>query len=495
MTSENDLAGATKRAMEESPSKQVFAEKAAIDGFRHIEVQIVGDGTGNAEHLWERECSIQRRYQKVVEQAPSTIKDRHFVAKIIDAALRMARKIRYLSLGTFEFLANPSTLDFFFLEVNPRLQVEHTITESISLIDIVKIQLEIAQGASLASISLGHVQRNPEVPPPLNSIQLRITAENVRNDWSLSIGKIQSFHMPSGNGVRVDTNLVSGHSNIISADFDSLIAKIIVTATTWDDAIRKARRALEDTQIDGVKTNLNILRAIASSKDFANGQCDTRWLEWNLPSLLDSASILTASSTSQSGFTDKASASSTSTPDFSNSSVLFRKGDAWAINLTSLTENNSTPISSTQPASHHLKLVKVLRNEFPSLLTAEIAYATADSASPMPMRMELSSTNATSSQTTNAGKHRRGNSSNANHVIIPFPGKLVEVVVDEGEVIQAGDVICVVQQMKMELEVRAGRSGRVKWVTEVEDGEDVAEGTLAAEMEDVADDGEVRPKL
>jgi len=129
------------------------------------------------------------------------------------------------------------------------------------------------------------------------------------------------------------------------------------------------------------------------------------------------------------------------------------------------------------------------------LLTAEIAYATADSASPMPMRMELSSTNATSSQTTNAGKHRRGNSSNANHVIIPFPGKLVEVVVDEGEVIQAGDVICVVQQMKMELEVRAGRSGRVKWVTEVEDGEDVAEGTLAAEMEDVADDGEVRPKL
>jgi pyruvate carboxylase len=152
--------------------------------------------------------------------------------------------VQYFSLGTFEFLINPTTEDYYFLEVNPRLQVEHTITESISMTDIVKAQLLLAQGFSLADCGLLDTPRDPRVPPQAHSIQLRITAENVQSDWSLSIGKITSFQFPAGNGIRVDTNLISGHSSVVSADFDSLMAKLIVTASTWKDAVKKAQRAL-----------------------------------------------------------------------------------------------------------------------------------------------------------------------------------------------------------------------------------------------------------
>ena len=165
---------------------------------------------------------------------------------------------------------NPATKEYYFLEVNPRLQVEHTITESISMTDIVKAQLLLAQGAPLTQCGLSVAPGSPEVPPSAHSIQLRITAENVRSDWSLSIGKITSFQFPSGNGIRVDTHLISGRPAVVSADLDSLVAK---------DVVRKARRALEDTRIAGVKTNLDMLKAIVTHSDFLNGQCDTQWLE------------------------------------------------------------------------------------------------------------------------------------------------------------------------------------------------------------------------
>jgi pyruvate carboxylase len=184
---------------------------------------------------------------------------------------------------------NPATKEYYFLEVNPRLQVEHTITESISMTDIVKAQLLLAQGAPLTQCGLSVAPGSPEVPPSAHSIQLRITAENVRSDWSLSIGKITSFQFPSGNGIRVDTHLISGRPAVVSADFDSLVAKVIVTASSWKDVVRKARRALEDTRIAGVKTNLDMLKAIVAHSDFLNGQCDTQWLESKQEELLRSS--------------------------------------------------------------------------------------------------------------------------------------------------------------------------------------------------------------
>ena len=390
-------------------------------------------------------------------------------------------QVKYFSLGTFEFLANPESEEYFFLEINPRLQVEHTITESISSIDIVQAQLFIAQGASLAEVGLRDRDREPAAPPRQFSCQLRITAENVQNDYSLSIGKISSFHFPSGNGIRIDTNLVNGVATIVGADFDSLLAKLIVTAPTWPQVVCKAKRALQDTEIVGVKTNLDILRGIVAHPDFATKDCDTTWLEANHSSLLEIGksfshdipkSILPETSRME-GLTSSAS------------SMLFRKGDAWTIELS---QDKSVP-----SVNHHLELTKILRNEFPAQLAAEVQYTTPDVREGIPYTLTIRST--TTSGAATAAQHRKGNPGNAHHVVIPFPGTLIEVMVDVGDVVKESDVICVVRQMKMELEVRAHRAGTVGWLLEVEDGEEVAEGTLAAELMFEVDDAKPHAKL
>lgn len=487
---EEELDNAARRAIAESPSRQIFVEKAAIDGFRHIEVQIIGDGYGGIRHLWERECSIQRRYQKVVEVAPSTIANRRFVAGIIQAAVRMAERVNYLSLGTFEFLANPITEEYFFLEVNPRLQVEHTVTESILGTDLVSAQLAIAQGGTIDDIGLAHIGSSLYQPHSLFSVQLRLTAENVQSDWSLSIGKITEVAFPTGNGIRVDTHLVPGHHAVVGADFDSLLAKIIVTGASWHDIVSKCQRALEDTSIEGVKTNLDVLRATVAHPDFASGAYDTTWLERELPRLLETGREITKSLSAGFG-SGKGLSGSAPLTGSSSSAVMLRKGDAWAIKLAPKADNTS---AQEGPRTHHLKLTRILRNEFPSLLRAEVEYSQ-PGAPPSTLLMEAASSNASAGAITAEGKHRRGDPSNPGHVVIPFPGKLVEVLVDEGDVVQPGQVVCVVQQMKMELEVRASCGGRVKWITEVQDGEDVAEGMLIAELDEVADAASLRSKL
>lgn len=388
-------------------------------------------------------------------------------------------QVRYFSLGTFEFLVNPITEEHYFLEVNPRLQVEHTITESISTTDIVAAQLRLAQGCTLDDCGLPNTERIPEVPPPAHSIQLRITAENVQNDWSLSIGKITSFQFPTGNGIRVDTHLTSAYSTVVSADFDSLIAKLIITASSWQDVVRKAQRALSDTRISGVKTNLDMLRAIVAHPDFSAGSCDTQWLESKQSELLQQSLKISATQPSNS-LSDTSTQNSPASAVASQTSTLFRKGDAWSIALSSPTD------TTKQSENHHLELTRILKNDFPSSLTAELTYTTPSASTPY--KLTLTSTSATAASTTSA--HRRGNPSDPTHICVPFPGKLVEVLVDEGDVIKEGDTVCVVQQMKMELEVRASKGGRVGWVTEAEDGEEVAEGMLICVLE-----GEGRARL
>lgn len=462
------LKPAVTRAVEESPSKKVFAEKAAVDGFRHVEVQIIGDGYGNVTHLWERECSIQRRYQKIVEVAPSTVKDRGMIAKIIDDAVRMARSIDYFSLGTYEFLLNPSTGVYYFLEINPRLQVEHTITEAVTSADIVRSQLLLAQGASISDCGIPLTAPDYKVPS-VYSIQLRITAEDPKANWTLSIGKVTGFAFPSGNGIRVDTHLSHAHSTVIGAEFDNLIAKIIITASSWKACVQKGQRALEDTRIEGIKTNIAVLRAIVAHPDFLEGRCDTQWLEREQERLLTQSQQLPAGS---SYFPQSLNPSPTIPSATTN--ALFRKGDAWSLTVT---HNNADKAASQ---THHLEVSRILRNEFPQALSADVLL-TSPNQGPVPYTIDLKTTTASASATTSS--LRRANPSDAAHVAIPFAGKLIEVLVDEGDSIREGDVVCVVQQMKMELEVRSPRSGTVTWVLEAEDGDEVGEGTLAAIVE------------
>ncbi|KAI5363963.1 Putative biotin/lipoyl attachment, biotin carboxylase-like domain, rudiment single hybrid [Septoria linicola] len=476
------LESLVKRAIEESPSKQVFAERAAVDGFRHVEVQIVGDGKGGVRHLWERECSIQRRYQKIVELAPSMCRDREVVKPVIEAAVRIAKKVQYASLGTFEFLLNPKTKEFFFLEINPRLQVEHTITESICSIDIVKTQLKLAQGASFEQAGLDDLAQEPLKPPKQYSMQLRVTAEDPEKNYSLSIGKISSFNLPSGVGTRVDTALVPGATAIVSSDFDSVIAKIIIIARTWLDVVSKAKRALEDTFITGVQTNLALLRAIVSHPDFEAGACDTTWLESKHEELLDLSRKMQSSKDPFHGLVQQSSSGAPAIASSGGgSSTAFRKDDAWKISVTPQVGNSSKSSEKQHQQQHHLQLTKVLKNDFPSSFSADILYTTPQS-KPIPFTIAVKSTSASGSAM--SSNHPYGSKSDPTHVIMPLSGKLVEVLVDPGDVVKKDEAICVIKQMKMEIEVRSHKAGLVTWVTAAEDDEDVAEGMLAAVVED-----------
>ncbi len=251
-----------------------------IESARHIEVQIVGDTLGNIVHLGERECSVQRRFQKLIEIAPAPMLSEELRSRIHAAALKLARSVGYTSLGTFEFLldtGNGSGADrFAFIECNPRLQVEHTVTEAVTGVDLVQTQLEIAGGASLVDLGLA-------MPPPRRgfAIQSRVNMETILSDGSVrpTSGQIHTYHPPSGPGVRVDGFGYAGYQTLTS--FDSLLAKVVTHSPQNDFAVavRRAARALNEFQIQGLETNLGFLLAILNHDDFVAGSVTTRWVD------------------------------------------------------------------------------------------------------------------------------------------------------------------------------------------------------------------------
>ncbi|KAL4806099.1 hypothetical protein BDV18DRAFT_122263 [Aspergillus unguis] len=470
---DSELESAVRASTAESPSQTIFVEKAAINGFHHIEIQVIGDGK-DVQHLWERDCSVQRRFQKIVEFAPSIIREQNqeLIKKVADAAVRLMKAIRYRSLGTVEFLVNEQLGEFYFLEINPRIQVEHTITEAITGVDLVQAQLLVAQGQSLAQLGLD------TCPQPRGySIQLRLCAEDPLAKFALSVGKVTEFSAPTGNGVRVDTHVdMTGISPVVvGTNFDNMLAKIIVTGSlSWQATVLKARRVLADTRISGVKTNLVLLRGILAQEDFLRGKIDTQWLENHL----DTA-VQVGDSTSRSLHTSQAPRQS-GAPSIPQSNILFRPGSSWSITLDPLGH-------SDEQQKHHLQLKRVLQNDFPASISAEVEYTTPSSATAYTMKVE--STNTTASALTSS--HRRGDPRNSRHIVLPLSGKLIEVLVAPGDLVEENQVVAFVKQMKMELEVRSPRKGRAEWVYEMEEEEeDVAEGILLVELEE-----ELRGKL
>ncbi|TPR03036.1 hypothetical protein CAN33_0012935 [Aspergillus niger] len=453
-----------------SPSGMVFVEKAAVKGFRHVEVQIIGDGV-EVRHLWERDCSVQRRFQKVVEMAPSLIGDRGLVQRVVDAAVRMGRATRYRSLGTVEFLVNEGSGEFYFLEINPRIQVEHTVTEELMRVDLVQAQLKLAMGYTFAQLGLGDVGLDT---PKACAIQLRLCAEDPSNQFALSVGKVTEMVVPSGRGVRVDTHIRAAGANpvVVGAQLDNLLAKIIVTASTWEGAVLKARRVLADTTVAGVRTNLELLRGVVAQEDFLSGRIDTQWLESSLDQVLQQGASVSRSVRTQGPVQGQRP---TALPSVPSSNLLFRRGDAWSIRLT--------PVEASQQSQQHrLQLTRVLRNDFPTSLAADIEYQTPSSSGAY--RLELAATSTTASALFSSA-HRRGDLSNPRHIVLPLSGKLIEVLVSSGDHVAENQVIAFIKQMKMEVEVRSPRAGQAQWVYEMEDEEeDVAEGMLLVELTD-----------
>ncbi len=286
IAADTDIAAAFNRCTREAEAAfgdgALYAEHF-LPRARHIEIQVVGDGRGAVSHLWERDCSIQRRYQKLVEMAPAPDLSPSLRERLINAALKMAAEVAYLGLGTFEFLVDGSSGDFFFIEANPRLQVEHTVTEAVTGMDLVAIQLKIALGASLEDLALS----GPPSPPRGFAIQLRINAEQLQADGSAQpvSGRLAQFEPASGPGIRVDSGFTLGDS--INPAYDSLVAKLIVHhPQDFGGLLARARRGAEEFNISGFATNLPLLRAILDSDDIAAGAVDNSWVTRHLEQLL-----------------------------------------------------------------------------------------------------------------------------------------------------------------------------------------------------------------
>ena len=250
----------------------VYIEKF-IDAPRHIEVQVIGDSHGNFVHLYERDCSVQRRNQKVIEEAMAPGIDNDEKVKLFETVINAIKKMGYLGLGTLEFLYHEGK--FYFMEMNTRLQVEHPITEMITRIDLVREQISVAAGEKLSF-------DQSKINPLGHSIECRINAEDPLT-FKPSAGTIDLYHPPAGNGIRLDTFIYSGYK--VPHYYDNLLAKLIVTGRNREHAIRRALRSLDEIIIEGTVTNIELHKKILSSEDFKKGSVSIRWLEDNIESL------------------------------------------------------------------------------------------------------------------------------------------------------------------------------------------------------------------
>ena len=244
----------------------MYMEKL-IEEPRHIEIQIIGDSNGNACHLSERDCSIQRRHQKLTEETPSPFMTDELRDKMGAAAVKASEFIKYEGAGTVEFLVDKNR-NFYFMEMNTRIQVEHPITEQVIDFDLIREQISVAAGISI--IGKNYL-------PKLHSIECRINAEDPDNDFRPSPGKVTSFHVPGGHGVRVDTHVYAGYT--IPPNYDSMIAKLIVTAQTREEAINKMKRSLDEFIIEGIKTTIPFHRQLMDHPDYLAGNYTTKFME------------------------------------------------------------------------------------------------------------------------------------------------------------------------------------------------------------------------
>ncbi len=271
---ENKLLDAWDSARQEAAAAfgndGMYMEKLILEP-RHIEIQIIGDSTGKACHLSERDCSIQRRHQKLTEETPSPFMTDKLRNLMGDAAVKAAEYIKYEGAGTVEFLVDKHR-NFYFMEMNTRIQVEHPITEQVIDYDLIREQILVASGVPISGKNYF---------PKLHAIECRINAEDPYNDFRPSPGKITNLHAPGGHGVRIDTHVYSGYS--IPPNYDSMIAKLITTAQTREEAISKMRRALDEFVIEGVKTTIPFHRQLMDHPDYIDGNYTTKFMEsWKM---------------------------------------------------------------------------------------------------------------------------------------------------------------------------------------------------------------------
>jgi acetyl/propionyl-CoA carboxylase alpha subunit/acetyl-CoA carboxylase carboxyltransferase component len=395
---------------------------------RHIEVQILGDGTGAVSHLGERDCSIQRRHQKLIEIAPSPGLPAAVRDRIHAAAIKLASDVRYNNIGTFEFLVDSSNLSdsspFYFIEANPRLQVEHTVTEEVTGLDIVRIQLELAGGATLDALGL----RQADLPGPRGyAIQVRVNMETMRPDGNAmpSGGTLAVFDPPGGPGVRVDTFGYAGYKT--SPRYDSLLAKVIASTPRprFEEAVKRAYRALSEFRVQGVKTNISFLQSMLAHPDFVAGNLYTRFIEEHLPELVG----------------DEAPP---------HAALYVEPPPPASATATNGAVEPASPVAA--PAAADGRAGARIDPNDPLAVLAYGKGATPVASRPMPAPAAAARAEALAGPAGTVA------------VETPLQGTVVAIDVKEGETVRAGQTLVVMESMKMEHEIKARGGGIVRRV-------------------------------
>ena len=450
------IAGAQREAKTGFGDDRVFIERYVASS-RHIEIQILGDSHGNVVHLGERECSIQRRHQKIIEESPSPRVDSEMRATMGEAAIKLAKKLKYESAGTVEFLVDDKTGEFWFLEVNTRLQVEHPVTEEVTGKDLVYEQLRIARGEEL-----GYSQ--DDITWEGSSIEARLYAEDPSNDFLPATGTLIAYESDSNIDARWDTGIEQG--SVVGTDFDPMLAKVITKAKTRTDAANKLALALESLHIGGVTTNRDFLVASLRTKDFLKGKTTSDFIEKTNPLravILKGTSLENASS---------AAALWIQGQNRENANILKEIPTGWRnsrlprqkISFNYLDEDVDVTYQSNRDGSFRVN----------DGTTAKIIEWT-----PLGIDIEVNNSRFFSRVTRdndNVVVHGPwgdalfkilprftlpGSEQQAGGLVAPMPGKVIDLKVKVGSKVKKGDTLVILEAMKMEHQVKASEDGKV----------------------------------
>ncbi|MEZ0350347.1 acetyl-CoA carboxylase biotin carboxylase subunit [Mycobacterium sp. pR1184] len=461
------LVGARREAASSFGDDTLFLERFVLRP-RHIEVQVLADGHGNVVHLGERECSLQRRHQKVIEEAPSPLLDPQTRARIGTAACNTARSVDYVGAGTVEFIVSAEQPDeFFFMEMNTRLQVEHPVTEAITGLDLVEWQLRVGAGEKL-TFAQDDIELNG------HAIEARVYAEDPGRGFLPTGGRVLDVFEPSGPGVRVDSSLLAG--TVVGSDYDPMLSKVIAHGADRAEALAELDRALAQTTILGVQTNIEFLRFLLADERVQAGDLDTALLEERLPNF----------------------ASLPAPDDVLAAGGLYRQwvlahraqGNVWAQPSGWRVGACPAPVRTAMRTALRTETVSV--SGLPGAATVQVGDGETRSASVEVERRSLSATLdglRREYRWAEADRHlwiadergtwhlreaeetkiHRASDTRQAEVLSPMPGSVIAVQVDSGAAVSEGDVVVVVEAMKMEHSLAAPVSGRVELLVSVGD--------------------------
>ena len=450
------IASAQREAKSGFGDERVFIERY-VEKSRHIEIQILGDVHGNVVHLGERECSIQRRHQKIIEESPSPRINHQVRAAMGDAAVKLAKKIKYQSAGTVEFLFDDKTEEFWFLEVNTRLQVEHPVTEEVTGIDLVCEQLRIARGEYL-----GYEQDDIEFSG--SAIEARLYAEDPSNNFLPEIGTLIAFEDGYDADARWDSGVASG--SVVGTDFDPMLAKVISYAPTRRDAAGKLARALESAHIGGVKTNRDFLIACLRSNEYLSGDTTTDFIDRvNLPRTLDLSS-------DEIEHVISLAALWVQKTNKENSSVLRFMPSGWTngrlpkqnINLMLSNETHKVEYAYVKKQGFVFSSNKVAKIHDQNEFGLDVEFDGKRHFSRITMSEDQVLVHMPYGDVMVKVMPRfvmPGLETQAGGLVAPMPGKVIDLKVKKGSKVKAGDTLIILEAMKMEHSIKASENGTV----------------------------------